>query len=70
MTHFLVKDWNAKRKKAKEESATRRSGVNIREWYGAVPDEIQPKLSQVINAISEKPELDNYFRLLFAIYTI
>lgn len=56
---FLVKDWSAKRKKAKEESATRRSGVNIREWYGAVPDEIQPKLSQVINAISEKPELDD-----------
>lgn len=26
-----------------------------------MPDEIQPKLSQVINAISEKPELDNYF---------
>ncbi len=26
-----------------------------------MPDEIQPKLSQVINAISEKPELDDYF---------
>lgn len=56
---FLVKDWSAKRKKVKEESATRRSGVNIREWYGTVPNEIQPKLSQVINAMSEKPELDD-----------
>lgn len=56
---FLVKDWSAKRKKAKEDSTTKRSGVNIREWYGTVPDDIQPKLSQVINAMSEKPELDD-----------
>lgn len=56
---FLVKDWSAKRKKAKEDSTSRRSGVNIREWYEKVPDEIQPKLSRVISAMSEKPELDD-----------
>lgn len=56
---FLVKDWSAKRKKTKEDSTTRRSGININEWYGTVPEDIQPKLTQVISAISDKPELDD-----------
>ena len=56
---FLVRDWSLKRKKAKEDSNTRRSGINLGEWYGTVPDELQPKLKRVINSISEKPELDD-----------
>ena len=56
---FLVRDWSAKRKKSKEDLSTRRSGVNIREWYDTVPDEIQPTLANVVDTISDKPEIDD-----------
>lgn len=59
IVRFLVKDWSAKRKKAKEEKNTRRSGVNLHEWYGTVPENLQPTLKSVIDAISDKPEIDD-----------
>ncbi len=59
IVRFLVKDWSAKRKKAKEEKNTRRSGVNLREWYETVPDNLQPTLKRVIDSISDKPEIDD-----------
>lgn len=59
IVRFLVKDWSAKRKKAKEEKNTRRSGVNLHEWYGTVPDNLQPTLKRVIDSISDKPEIDD-----------
>ena len=59
IVRFLVKDWSAKRKKAKEDKNTRRSGVNINEWYDTVPDTLQPTLKRVIDSISEKPEIDD-----------
>lgn len=59
IVRFLVRDWSAKRKKAKEDSNTRRSGVKLGEWFEKVPDDIQPTLEKVINTISEKPEIDD-----------
>ena len=59
IVRFLVRDWSSKRKKAKEESNTRRSGINLGEWYVTVPEALQPKLKKVINSISDKPELDD-----------
>lgn len=59
IVRFLVNDWSAKRKKAKENTNTTRSGINISDWYQKVPDEVLPKLSKVINAVSDKPEVDD-----------
>lgn len=59
IVRFLVNDWSAKRKLAKEQTSTQRSGINIQEWYEKVPTDIRPKLSTVISQISEKPELDD-----------
>lgn len=56
---FLVRDWSAKRKKAKEEANTVRSGINTSEWFEKVPDDVRPKLTNVINEISDKPEMDD-----------
>ena len=56
---FLVRDWSAKRKEIKEESNTYRTGINIPNWYSKVPDEVRPKLSSIINNISNKPEIDD-----------
>lgn len=58
IVRFLVRDWSAKRKKSKEDGQTTKSGINIRDWYDKVPDEVRPKLSSVIDKISDKPELD------------
>ena len=58
IVRFLVRDWSAKRKKSKEDGQTAKTGINIRDWYAKVPDEVRPKLSSVIDKISEKPELD------------
>ena len=55
---YLVRDWNAKRKEAKEKLITTRSGVNLTEWFGKVPFSIKPKLEQVIDAVSKKSEID------------
>ena len=59
IVRYLVNDWSAKRKQVKEATSTRRSGINIQEWYEKVPDDILPKLSKVITEISDRPELDD-----------
>ena len=56
---FLVRDWSAKRKKAKEEINIKRSGIDLCEWFDKVPNTIQPKLEKVITSMSNKPELDD-----------
>lgn len=56
---FLVRDWSAKRKKAKEDANTQRSGINTHEWFERVPDVVRPTLTDVINKISNKPEIDD-----------
>ena len=59
MIRFLVRDWSAKRKEAKEKSNTEKTGINISKWYATVPDDIRPRLSSIISKISEKPEIDD-----------
>lgn len=56
---FLVRDWSKKRKEAKVNKNSGRSGVNITEWYKNVPKEVLPSLSKVIDKISDKPEIDD-----------
>lgn len=56
---FLVRDWSSKRKKAKEDTNTARSGINTSEWFQKVPDDVRPKLTSVINEIADKPEMDD-----------
>lgn len=56
---YLVKDWSAKRKDAKEEMNTEKTGINISNWYATVPDDVRPKLTNIINKISDKPEIDD-----------
>ena len=56
---FLVRDWSSKRKKAKEVANANRSGINTDEWFEKVPEVVRPKLTDVINKISEKPEIDD-----------
>lgn len=56
---FLVKDWSAKRKKAKEQHNSAKTGVDISDWLSKVPDEVYPKLSKVIDKIAGKPEIDD-----------
>ena len=59
IVRYIVNDWSTKRKQAKEQTSTQRSGINIPEWYDKVPTDIRPKLSTVISQISDKPELDD-----------
>lgn len=56
---FLVRDWSTRRKTAKEKLNTEKTGINISNWYATVPDDVRPKLSSVINKISDKPEIDD-----------
>lgn len=59
IVRFLVKDWSSKRKKAKEDNNTQKTGINISEWYDKVPDSVRPKLKIVIDKIADKPEIDD-----------
>lgn len=59
IVRFLVKDWSAKRKRAKDDSQNKRSGINTNEWFAKVPDDVRPKLTSVIGKIADKPELDD-----------
>jgi len=56
---YLVNDWSAKRREAKEKANSNRAGINTHEWFEKVPDTIRPKLENVINTISAKPEIDD-----------
>ena len=56
---YLIKDWSEKRKNAKLESNSERSGINTKEWFGKVPEKIRPRLEEIIGQISEKPEIDD-----------
>lgn len=56
---FLVKDWGAKRKIAKENNQTKKTGIDIGSWYKTVPDAIRPQLEKVINKIENKSEIDD-----------
>ena len=55
---FLVRDWSAKRKEAKNDLNTEKTGINISNWYATVPDDVRPKLTKIINKIADKPEID------------
>lgn len=72
IVRFLVRDWSAKRKKSKEDGQTAKTGINIGDWYAKVPDEVRPKLSSVIDKISEKPELDDedFSSVVHQVYTL
>ena len=59
IVRFLVRDWSAKRKQAKADSHTTRSGINTTDWFAKVPDAVRPKLTSVIDKIADKPELDD-----------
>ena len=59
IVRFLVRDWSAKRKKAKDDNNTTRTGINIPDWVDKVPEDVRPKLTKVINKISDKDELDD-----------
>ncbi len=67
-----MRDWSAKRKQAKEDISTSRSGINIKEWYEKVPADILPKLSSVISEISNKPELDDeeFSRVVYQVHDL
>lgn len=69
---YLVKEWSAKRKEAKIEANSERSGINTKEWFGKVPDGIRPQLEGVIGQISEKPEIDDedFSRVVRGIYDL
>lgn len=69
---FLVRDWSSRRKKAKEDSNSDRSGVNISQWFERVPDDIRTPLSEVINSISERPEIDDedFSRVVKNVYNL
>lgn len=59
VVRYLVRDWSAKRKKAKEDVQTTRAGINTTEWFQKVPDTVRPTLTSVIDKIADKPELDD-----------
>lgn len=59
LVKFLVKDWSNKRKKAKKDNNTGKTGINIEDWYAKVPDLVRPKLASVIDRIADKPEIND-----------
>jgi hypothetical protein len=59
IVRFLVYDWSEKRKTAKREQQTERSGVNFDEWIPAVPEGIRNTLNDVINSVGDDPSIDN-----------
>ena len=56
---YVARDWSKKRKEAKTTKTTTRSGVNIRDWFEHVPQEVKPKLQDLVDRISDKPELSD-----------
>lgn len=55
----IEKDWREKRKTEKRKRVSSRVNINVGEWYGKLPDTIQPKVEKIVNSVIEDSELSD-----------
>ena len=59
VVRFIVYDWSEKRKTAKREQQTEKTGVNLVEWIPTVPEAIRDTLNSVISSVGDDPVIDD-----------
>ena len=69
---YLVKSWSSKRKKAKENNITKKTGIKIDDWYDKVPEQLRTSLKGVVDNISSKAEIDgeDYSTVVKQVYNL
>ncbi len=55
--NWLERDWREKRAKIREEEITKKTGVNIKNWFSKVPKEIVSHIEPIVKAIIRDSEL-------------
>ena len=56
MAH-LEREWRIKRKEDYEKSLSKRTNINIKNWFNSLPKNIRKKIEPIINTIEDKSEL-------------
>ena len=54
---WLERDWRQKRASIQEEKLTEKTGIDIADWRGTIPDELNNKLSSLIKSLESNSEL-------------
>jgi uncharacterized protein (TIGR02391 family) len=54
----IQKDWREERKQKRRKTLTEKLKIDIGEWYGKLPSDIQPKVESIVDSI-EKSELSS-----------
>jgi uncharacterized protein (TIGR02391 family) len=57
LMNWLEQDWRKKRAEARERELTRKTGINISDWFSKVPDDIKAKIEPIVRAIIRDSEL-------------
>lgn len=57
LMNWLEQDWRKKRAEARERELSRKTGINISEWFSKVPDDIRAKIEPIVRAIVKDSEL-------------
>jgi uncharacterized protein (TIGR02391 family) len=59
MINWLERDWRRKRTEIRNTEVTKKTGINIEEWFSHVPEKLKSELDPIISALlkdSEMPE--------------
>ena len=54
---WLEKDWREKRSKVREEDITKKTGINISNWYSTLSDDLKSKVKPIVDALVKDSEL-------------
>ncbi len=54
---WLERDWRKKRAAARDEKISHSTGINIKEWYDKMPEDIRDKVKPIVESIVRESEL-------------
>lgn len=55
----IEQDWRKERKKKREKNISKKTNIDVGNWYSRLPGELKPGVENIVNTIVENSELDN-----------
>ena len=55
----IEQDWRKERKKKREKNISKKTNIDVGNWYSRLPGDLKPGVENIVNTIVENSELDN-----------
>ncbi|MCM1041292.1 MAG: TIGR02391 family protein [Bacteroides sp.] len=55
----IERDWRNKRKTKRQERISNKTNIDIKDWYGKLPNNVKPNIESIVNTVVEHSELSN-----------